>query len=181
MSPSEVEPAVIPEVDLSDPATLADPFTAYGTARERGPLARLVMPGFSAMWAVTRYADAKAMLADPLFELTSDTYLRPNVPDHCLRYMRTMQEMDGPEHARLRRLVSPAFTARRAAEFRPRITRIVDTLLDDLAGQSTVDLLASFARPLPIDVICELVGIPLSPPATAPRSPRPSRPSCATR
>jgi cytochrome P450 len=151
---------VIPEIDLSDPEVLRDPFTAYGTARERGPLARLVTPGFGAMLAVTRYADAKAMLADPRFELTSDTYQRPAVPDHCLRYLRTMQEMDGPEHARLRRLVSPAFTARRAAEFRPRITRIVDTLLGDLAGQSTVDLLATFARPLPIDVICELVGIP---------------------
>jgi cytochrome P450 len=77
--------------------------------------------------------------------------------------MRTMQEMDGPEHARLRRLVSSAFTARRAVEFRPRVTRIVDTLLDDLAEQAdgdAVDLLAYFARPLPIDVICELVGIP---------------------
>src|SRR6266568_1021753 len=153
----------IPEVDLSDPAVLTDPFTAYGTARERGPLARLVTPGFGAMWAVTRYEDAKAMLADPRFEPNAASYLRPDVPEHCLKYLRTMQEMDGPEHVRLRRLVSPASTARRAAEFRPRITRIVDALLDDLANETNenaVDLLAGFARPLPIDVICELVGIP---------------------
>lgn len=153
----------IPEVDLSDPTVLADPFTAYGTARERGPLARLVTPGFGAMWAVTRYEDAKAMLADSRFELTAASYRRPDVPEHCLKYMRTMQEMDEPEHTRLRRLVSPSFTARRAAEFRPRITYIVDALLDDLANQADdapVDLLACFARPLPIDVICELVGIP---------------------
>jgi cytochrome P450 len=153
----------IPEVDLSDPAVLQDPFTAYGQARERSALARLMTPGFGAMWAVTRYEDAKAMLADPRFELNASSYVRPDVPEHCLKYMRTMQEMDGPEHARLRRLVSPAFTARRAAEFRPHITAIVDTLLDDLAGQmdgNTVDLLAHFARPLPIDVICELAGIP---------------------
>jgi cytochrome P450 len=119
-------------------------------------------PGFGAMWAVTRYEDAKAMLADPRFELNASSYVRPDVPEHCLKYMRTMQEMDGPEHTRLRRLVSPAFTARRAAEFRPRITPIVDALLDDLAEQmdgNAVDLLAHFARPLPIDVICELVGI----------------------
>jgi cytochrome P450 len=103
------------------------------------------------------------MLADPRFELDASSYLRPDVPEHCLKYMRTMQEMNGPEHARLRRLVSPTFTARRAAAFRPRITPIVDTLLDDLPDRTdgdAVDLLTHFARPLPIDVICELVGIP---------------------
>jgi cytochrome P450 len=152
----------IPEVDLSDPAVLSDPITAYAKARERGPLARLTVPGFGAMWAVTRYADARAMLADPRFELNAGSFMRPDVPGHCLKYMRTMQEMDGPEHARLRRLVSPAFSARRAEELRPRVERIVGVLLDDLAGQAgggPVDLLARFARPLPIDVICELAGI----------------------
>ena len=152
----------IPEVDLSDLAVLNDPVTAYAKARERGPLARLTASGFGGMWAVTRYADAKAMLADPRFELNAGSFMRPDVPEHCLKYMRTMQEMDGPEHARLRRIVSPSFTARRAEELRPRIERIVGALLDDLAGQADenpVDLLARFARPLPIDVICELAGI----------------------
>jgi cytochrome P450 len=150
------------EIDLSDPAVLRDPFAAYRAARERGPVARLVTPGFGSMWAVTGYHDARAMLADPRFELTSKTYLLPGVPEHCLEYMHTMQEKNGAEHARLRRLVSPAFTARRAAEFRPRIEPIVERLLDDLPGHAvggTVDLLTFFARPLPIDVICELVGI----------------------
>jgi cytochrome P450 len=152
----------IPEVELSDLTVLNDPFTAYAKARERGPLARLMAPGFGTMWAVTRYADVKAMLADPRFELNAGSFLRPDVPERCLKYMRTMQEMDGPEHARLRRLVLPSFTARRAEQFRPRIARIVDVLLDDLTGQSdgdAVDLLTRFARPLPIDVICELIGI----------------------
>ncbi|MET9018550.1 cytochrome P450 [Actinopolymorpha sp. NPDC004070] len=158
--------SAIPEIDLSEPAVVRDPFTAYGQAREAGPLARLVTAGFGAMWTVMRYEHAKAMLTDPRFELNAHTYLRPDVPEHCRKYMRTMQEMDGPEHTRLRRLVSPSFTARRAAEFRPRVERIVDTLLDDLADQAlraggdAVDLLDHFARPLPIEVICELVGIP---------------------
>jgi cytochrome P450 len=150
------------EIDLSDPAVLRDPFAAYRAARERGPVARLVTPGFGSMWAVTGYHDARAMLSDPRFELTSNTYLLPGVPEHCLEYMHTMQEKNGAEHARLRRLVSPAFTARRAAEFRSRIEPIVERLLDDLPGHAiggTVDLLAYFTRPLPIDVIGELVGI----------------------
>jgi cytochrome P450 len=162
---TDVPPDVsgVPEIDLTDTEVLRDPFSAYGHARERSPLARLLAPGFGPMWALTRHEGAKAMLSDPRFELNANSYMRPDVPEHCLAYMRTMQEMDGPEHTRLRRLVSPAFTARRAAEFRPRIEPIVESLLDDLpnhAEDGSVDLLRHFARQLPIDVICELVGIP---------------------
>jgi cytochrome P450 len=154
----------VPEIDLADPDVLRDPVAAYRDARERSPLARLLAPGFGPMWAVTRHAEAKAMLSDPRFELNAGSFRRPDgIPEHCLAYLRTMQEMDGPEHARLRRLVSPAFTARRADEFRPRLEPIVEALLDDLPGYvegGSVDLLQHFARPLPTDVICELVGIP---------------------
>jgi cytochrome P450 len=153
----------VPEIDLMDGEVLRDPFSAYGRARERSPVARIVARGFPSMWAATRHGGARAMLADPRFELNAGSYLRPQVPEDCLAYMRTMQEVDGPEHLRLRRLVSPAFTARRAAELRPRIERIVGRLLDELAVHAedgTVDLLPRFARPLPIEVIAELVGIP---------------------
>ncbi|MFI6802396.1 cytochrome P450 [Streptosporangium canum] len=156
----------VPEIDLTDAEVLRDPAAAYGRVRERSPLARLRAPGMRPMWVLTRHEDARAMLSDPRFELSADSFMRPaGIPEHCLAYMRTMQEMDGPEHARLRRLVSPAFTARRAADFRPRIESVVENLLDDLpdhAEDGSVDLLAHFARPLPIEVICELVGIPES-------------------
>jgi cytochrome P450 len=154
----------VPEIDPADPAVLHDPFGTYARARERSPLARMPIPGFGALWLVTRYEDARAMLADPRFEVNSASFMRPpGIPDHCRPYMRTMSELDGPEHVRLRRLVSPAFTPRRAAEFRPRIQAIVDRLLDALPAQATdgrVDLLEHVARPLPMEVICELVGIP---------------------
>lgn len=149
------------EINLSDAEVLRDPFTAYGRAREESGVARLLTPGFGAgMWAVTRHAQARELLADPRFELNAKSYLRPDVPEHCLRYMRTMSEMDGPEHTRLRRLVSPAFTARRADAFRPRITARVEARLDALpADGEPVDLLPALARPLPMDVICDLVGV----------------------
>ncbi|GAA1302952.1 cytochrome P450 [Planotetraspora silvatica] len=153
----------VPEIDLSDIEVMRDPFTAYGNARERSPIARLSAPGFGGMWAVTRHEDARALLADPRFELNSSSFIRPDVPGDCLPYMRSMAEMNAEEHLRLRRLVVPAFTARRATEFRPRIEPIVDALLDDLPGHAedgAVDLLLHFARSLPMDVICELVGIP---------------------
>ncbi|MDN3354069.1 cytochrome P450 [Actinomadura sp. DC4] len=150
---------MIPEIDLSDLDVVRDPFTAYGEARERAPLARIRTPGLGSMWVLTRHEGARAMLSDPRFSLGAASYLRPEVPEDCLPYMRTMQEMDGPEHARLRRAVAPAFTARRAEEFRPRIEAVVETLLGGLPG-GTVDLVPSFARPLPIEVICELIGVP---------------------
>ena len=69
------------------------------------------------------------MLADPRFEIRAASFQTPDVPEACQPYLRTMSEQDGPAHSRLRRLVSPAFTVRRAAAFRPSIERIVDGLL----------------------------------------------------
>ena len=155
---------MIPEIDLTDPKVLTDPFTAYDQAREASALAKLVIPGFGPFWAVTRYAEARAMLSDPRFEVNSGSFMRPpGIPEHCLEYMRTMSEQDGPEHRRLRRLVAPAFTPKRAAQLRPRLVAITERLLDALpahAEDGVVDLVPHFARPLPIDVICELTGIP---------------------
>ncbi|MFC6082949.1 cytochrome P450 family protein [Sphaerisporangium aureirubrum] len=153
----------IPEIDLTDIQVIRDPFTAYGDVRERSPLARLRIPGIGPVWTLTRYEGARAMLGDPRFEINSGSFLRPGVPEDCLPYMRTMSEMEGAEHARLRKLVAPAFSPRRAEQFRTRMEPIVARLLDDLPGHAedgVVDLLRHFARPLPIDVICELVGIP---------------------
>lgn len=150
----------IPEIDLSDPAVLSDPFTVYGRAREQSPLARLLKPGLGWIWALTRYEDAKVMLTDVRFETNANSYVRPGVPE--LQQQENIQQVDGPKHARLRRLVSPPFTARRTAEYRPALQRTVESLLDGLAEQADgepVDLLAHFARPLAVHVACELVGV----------------------
>ena len=72
-----------------------------------------------------------------------------------------MLNSDPPDHERLRRLVNKAFTARRVEQLRPRITAITAGLLDDMSTQREVDLLAAFAFPLPVTVICELLGVPV--------------------
>ncbi|GLY36993.1 cytochrome P450 [Amycolatopsis sp. NBRC 101858] len=153
-----------PEIDLTDLKVLTDPFTAYDQAREVSAVAKLVIPGFGPFWALTRYTQARAMLADPRFEVRAESFLRPpGIPEHCLEYMRTMAEQDGPEHLRLRRLVAPAFTPKRAAQLRPRLLALTERLLDELpahAEDGVVDLVPHFARPLPMDVICEMTGIP---------------------
>lgn len=152
----------VPVLDpAADPAVLLDPFTAYNRVREESPVARMPVPGMGTLWLVTRYEDARAMLGVPRFEMSSKSFLRPpGLPEDCLPHLRTMSEIDGPEHARLRRLVAPAFTARRAEALRSRVEAIVEALLDALPEGDTVDLHAHFARPLPMEVICELVGIP---------------------
>ncbi|TDE57018.1 cytochrome P450 [Nonomuraea mesophila] len=156
----------VPEIDLADPAVLGNPLTAFSAVREESPVVRLTAPGIGPLWAVTRHAEARTMLSDPRLETGDGSYLPFDVPEHCRPYMRTMSVLNGQEHTRLRRLVAPAFTPRKAAAFRPRMERIVGRLLDELPGlaakseDGAVDLLEHFARPLPIDVICELVGIP---------------------
>ncbi|WP_370944299.1 cytochrome P450 [Amycolatopsis sp. cg5] len=147
---------MVPEIELTDLQVLRDPFSAYGRAREQAPLARVGAPEFGPMWAVTRHDDAKRLLVDPRFEISTDSFMRPDVAAEYLPYLRTMSEMAPSEHLRQRRLVAPAFTPRRAAEFRPRIEPIVERLLDDLTDG---DLLTGFAQRLPMEVICELVGI----------------------
>ena len=146
------------EVDLTDPAVIADPFTTYDRARDAGPVVRLNIPGMP-MWALTRHDDARAFLTDPRFAIRAGSFSGIlGVPDEYQPYLRTMSEMDGPDHLRLRRLAAPAFTARRAQDFRTGVEPIVEKLLASLPREP--DLLRAFAKPLPMLVICELVGIP---------------------
>lgn len=146
------------EVDLTDPEVIRDPFSAYAKAREAGRVVRLNVPGMP-MLALTRHDDARTMLTDPRFAITSRSFVGiPGVPEGYDDYLRTMSELDGPDHMRLRRLAAPAFTARRAQDFRDSIEPIVEKLLAGLPDEP--DLVRDFARPLPMHVICELVGIP---------------------
>src|SRR6185369_14426312 len=73
----------------------------------------------------------------------------------------SLASMDGADHARLRRLVSRALTVRRMEGLRPRTQELVDGFLDSMeAGDPEVDVLADLAMPVPMAVICELLGIP---------------------
>src|SRR5207247_2627831 len=79
-------------------------------------------------------------------------------------FARHMLVVDPPDHTRLRRLVAAAFSVRRIEQLRPHIEAIVGGLLDDIAAlgpETRVDLVASFAFPLPFRVICELLGVPV--------------------
>jgi cytochrome P450 len=118
----------------------------------------------SSPWLVTRYAEQRALLIDPRMSRDSK---RPGFPHasigaHELRTARrTFINLDDPEHARLRRMVTPRFAIKRVEALRPAIQRIADGLIDRmLAGPKPVDLVRAFALPVPSLVICELLGVP---------------------
>ncbi|MEZ0076483.1 cytochrome P450 [Planotetraspora sp. GP83] len=118
----------------------------------------------STPWLVTRYADQRALLADPRIsaDITLAGYPHPSA-GLAVRtgQTRSFVGMDDPEHARLRRMVTALFTVKRAETLRPAIQRIVDGLIDGmLSGPKPVDLVEAFALPVPSQVICELLGVP---------------------
>jgi cytochrome P450 len=120
------------------------------------------LPGGERIWTVSRYDDVKSLLADPRLALNKKASLAgykgfglpPALEANLLN-------LDGEDHARLRRLVSSAFTARRVEGLRERIQARADGLVDALAGGAEhADLVAAYAAPLPIAVICDLLGVP---------------------
>jgi len=112
---------------------------------------------------ITGYADAKAALSDPRLAKDSATeryaeYIGETSGGPGKALTAHMLNADPPDHTRLRKLAQKAYTARRVESLRPRITELVDTLLDALSGAREADLISRFALPLPIAVAFELFG-----------------------
>jgi hypothetical protein len=141
-----------------DPEFVADPYPTYHRLRAEDPVHRSPL-GF---WVLTRYDDVVAVLRDPRFVKEPLAAVvaarlgaaRPAVP-------LSMLERDPPNHTRLRSLVSKAFTPRVVEVLRPHVQQIVDGLLDRVEGARAMDLIEDFAYPLPVIVICELLGVPV--------------------
>jgi cytochrome P450 len=134
---------------------LQNPHDVHTRLRESLAAAPVALPSGNKGWMVTRYDDVRAALADP--RLPKD----PSRVGGGHLFSSNMLNTDPPDHQRLRRLVAAAFTMRRVERLRPRIEEITTELLDAMAGHDEVDLLDAFAFPLPITVICELLGIPV--------------------
>lgn len=138
-----------------------DPYPEYAAMRATHPVQRMAAPGGSPVWLVTGYEQARALLSD--MRLVKDVRRLTNrrVPERLRDMEQHMLNLDPPDHTRLRRLVSKAFTVRRIERLRPRIEAITGDLLDAMAAGHEGDLIDLFAFPLPITVICELLGVPL--------------------
>ncbi|MBB5920014.1 cytochrome P450 [Actinoalloteichus hoggarensis] len=144
-----------------------DPVEELGRSREAEGVRRLITSFAPPMYLVTRFDDVRAALADPVrFSNVAPT--PPSTDGSGLGEEEAadlragnLLALDPPEHARLRRMLTPEFTMRRIRLLEPRIVEIVDTALDDLerAGRGA-DLVEHVALPVPSLVICELLGVP---------------------
>ena len=147
-----------------DPAFIANPYPAFRELRETAPVWR---SPFGRTF-LTRYEDASLLMRDrrlgkdytepeALIRRFGPTAMQePAVVE--LSHMMLMR--DPPDHTRLRGLVTKVFTARKIEEMRPGIQAITDRLLDKVAGAGEMDAIRDLAFPLPVLVICELLGIP---------------------
>ncbi|MHC1563326.1 cytochrome P450 [Actinomycetospora sp. C-140] len=135
----------------------------YAQLRAEEPLARIRMPYGEEGWLATRYDDVRTVLSDPRFSRAAvvGADVPRAIPERVERG-DTITSIDPPEHGRVRRLVASAFTARRAEALRPRVREIAEELVDGmLAGGAPANLVEAVAMPLPVVVICELLGVPL--------------------
>ena len=138
---------------------------AYDELNRQGPIHRMTVPAGGEAWMVTSYQVARVALQDPRLVKSpagGGPYNGQLPTEITSAIDRHLLASDPPDHGRLRRLVSAAFTRRRSELLAPRIQQLTDDLLDALPGHGPgpVDLITEFAYPLPITVICELIGIP---------------------
>ena len=161
---------VPPAPTLFDWEFATDPYPAYEWLREHAPVYRTTVPSGVEAWLVTRYAEAREALADgrlsknPVHHAeTSGARGKTGIPgERGADLMTHLLNIDPPDHTRLRRLVSKAFTPRRVAEFAPRVRELTDRFVDGMQrdGTGRADLIHEFAFPLPIYAICDLLGVP---------------------
>ncbi|MFJ3967950.1 cytochrome P450 [Streptomyces parvus] len=150
---------------LRDPRFFADPYPAYDRLRERCPVQRVPTgSGGHQGYLITGHAEAREAFTDP--RLSKDTARffadRPSDRDLHPAISRTMLASDPPAHTRHRRVAAPLFTTGRVRELRPFITRVIDDIMAEWRPGTRVDLVAELAVPLPVTVICELLGVPES-------------------
>ncbi|ONF74160.1 cytochrome P450 family protein [Amycolatopsis keratiniphila] len=144
-----------------------DPHRVSALLREEGPARKVRLPRGLDVWIVTGYAEARAILSDSRVAKDPEAIRRlferdgfESAADNAVRALGAhMLNSDPPDHTRLRKLVNQAFTSRTVSRLRPRIEQITAELLDGIGDAERIDLLPAFAVPLPIRVICELLGV----------------------
>ena len=146
-----------PLADLANPAVLPDPYPVLAGLRAASPFAELD----GAFVVVGRHADCSAVLRDPRASSQRDTSLvAPRGPARG-RERPSFLSLDPPDHTRLRRLVSKAFTARTIARLEPRIRAVTGELLGAAAAAGQLEVVSQLAYPLPVRIISEMLGVPV--------------------
>jgi len=142
--------------DLADPAVLPDPYPVLAALREVSPFAQFD----NALVVVARHADCSAVLRHPNASSERGNSLLAGGARR-VRERPSFLSLDPPDHTRLRRLVSKAFTPRTIARLEPRIRQITGELLDAAAAAGQLEVVSQLAYPLPVRIISEMLGVPL--------------------
>lgn len=144
---------------------LSEPPQEYSELRDRCPVTRVRLPSGGTALMVTGYDEVEAAMSDRRLSraaLREPGAVRTVAGEDFSDNPYNLLNMEGPDHSRLRRLISPAFTPRKAERWRARIEEIAHELIDRLeAGPRPADLHHDFAAVLPVWVICEMVGAPV--------------------
>ena len=154
-------------IDFSsrEPDFTRDPYPIYAELRDSAPVCPVQIHGLRG-WLITRYDDVRQALGDGSLSndrraanpaARSASWLFADEPFHLQHHML---RSDPPRHTHIRRIVSHAFTARQVAELRPRIEQIAHELIDRFSARGRTELISTYAFPLPLAVIMEILGIP---------------------
>ncbi|WP_327170669.1 cytochrome P450 [Streptomyces sp. NBC_00464] len=146
-----------------DPRFLQDPYPTYAAMRSACPVQAVPSgSGGRLSYLVTGYAEAREALADARLSKDTSAFFAGKESKRRLHpaVAHNMLSSDPPEHTRLRKLVTRAFTTGAVAELRPFIARVTDDLLDQWPVGEPFDFVTGLAVPLPVIVICELLGVP---------------------
>jgi cytochrome P450 len=155
-------------IDFTSQDFFRDPAATIARLRAAGPVVEVRLPIMGRVWMTTTQEMASRVLKDnQVFTLRKDdgavAGLRWWMPSIFRVFAKNMLTVDEPEHSRLRGIVEEAFRRRAVLDMAPRIRAIADQLADELFAQgSPADLVARYARTLPLSVICELLGLPLA-------------------
>jgi cytochrome P450 len=142
------------------PGPRGTPAETYTVRRDKEPLGRVRLPSGDTAYLTTNYQDAVTVLSDPRF---SRDLSRPGSPRmfsgfSLIEAPGTLGSMDPPDHTRMRRLLSTVFTPRQVNAWRPRLRTLTAELIDALPGE--FEFVQDFAFPLPVRVICDVMGVP---------------------
>jgi cytochrome P450 len=151
---------MIPVLDLVQISSLPDAERELEHLARRYPVIRTRQVGGVEAWTVLAASLTRQLLGDP--RLSNDLHTHAPYAAQTADGPTVLFEQDNPDHARYRRLVSAAFASRAVHDLEPRIVDIARGLLDRLPREGTVDIIEAFANPFPLEVICELLGVPMA-------------------
>ncbi|MCM3160787.1 cytochrome P450 [Metabacillus litoralis] len=164
MSTNQQDESNKTKLDFLNQEFIKNPFPVYKDIRKKDPIFRFLMPNGQHAWIITSFKDASLVINDSRFVTNypvNNEVEESNLPPHKAILSRNLLSVNPSDHRRLRRLVQKAFTPRMVEKLRERIEEITVDLLDRVQQKGEMKLIEDFAFPLPIKVICEMLGVPV--------------------